>query len=102
MEYVLVLAVIVIAVLVFKDRPIMTMTFDDGKLTSQKGRIPVGFLSDCKEIAHKQPFSGKVKVYKNRFTTKLVFSKSVPSRVKQRIHNVYPFSGGSKKHGRRA
>lgn len=102
MEYVLVLAVIVISVLVFKDRPIMTLTFDNGKLTSQKGRIPVGFLSGCKDIAHKQPFSGTVKVYKNRFTTKLVFSKSVPSKVKQRIHNVYPYSGGTKKHGRRA
>ncbi|GAL13899.1 hypothetical protein JCM19233_4909 [Vibrio astriarenae] len=25
-----------------------------------------------------------------------MFSKSVPSKVKQRIHNVFPYSGGSK------
>lgn len=99
--YVILLA-IVIFILVFKDRPVMVLTFEDGKLTQQKGQIPNGFLAGCKDIAHKQPFSGKIKVYKNRFTTKLVFSKTVPSKVKQRIHNVFPYSGGSKKRGRRA
>ncbi|MDO6543966.1 DUF3634 family protein [Photobacterium sanguinicancri] len=101
MEYVIVLAVVV-AVFVFWDRPIMVIQFEDGELIKTKGSIPNGFLMGCKDIAHKQPFSGKVKVYKNRFTTKLVFSKSVPSKIKQRIHNVFPYSGGSKKHGRRA
>ncbi|PSW14829.1 DUF3634 domain-containing protein [Photobacterium sanctipauli] len=101
MEYVIVLAIIVF-VLVFWDRPIMVLTFEDGKLTQSKGNIPNGFLMGCKDIAHKQPFSGKIKVYKNRFTTKLVFSKSVPSKVKQRIHNVFPYSGNTKKRGKRA
>ncbi|MGF1834334.1 DUF3634 family protein [Photobacterium sanguinicancri] len=101
MEYVVVLAVVV-AVFVFWDRPIMVIQFEDGELIKTKGNIPNGFLMGCKDIAHKQPFSGKVKVYKTRFTTKLVFSKSVPSKIKQRIHNVFPYSGGSKKHGRRA
>ncbi|OAN17923.1 hypothetical protein A3K86_03120 [Photobacterium jeanii] len=101
MEYVIVLAVAV-AIFVFWDRPVMVLQFDNGELKKTKGNIPNGFLMGCKDIAHKQPFSGKIKVYKNRFTTKLVFSKSVPSKVKQRIHNVFPYSGGSKKHGRRA
>ncbi|KMV31020.1 DUF3634 family protein [Photobacterium swingsii] len=101
MEYVVVLA-IVVAVFVFWDRPVMVLQFEDGELTKSKGNIPNGFLMGCKDIAHKQPFSGKVKVYKTRFTTKLVFSKTIPSKVKQRIHNVFPHTGGSKKHGRRA
>lgn len=101
MEYVIVLAIVVF-ILVFKDRPIIALTFEDGKLTKQKGDIPNGFLIGCKDIAHKQPFSGHVKVYKNRFVTKLTFSKSVPSKVKQRINNVYPHTGGSKKRGKRA
>ncbi|KLV06890.1 MULTISPECIES: DUF3634 family protein [Photobacterium] len=102
MEYVIVLAIVVF-ILVFKDRPVMVMEFEDGKLTKQKGTIPAGFLNGCKDIAHKQPFSGKIKVYKNRFTTKLVFSKTVPAKVKQRVHNVFPYSGGSKKRsGKRA
>ena len=101
MEYVIVLAIIVF-ILVFKDRPIMVLTFEDGKLTKQKGQIPNGFLMGCKDIAQKEPFSGKIKVYKNRFKTKIVFSKTVPGKVKQRIHNVFPHNGGSKKRGRRA
>ncbi|MGF1726394.1 DUF3634 family protein [Photobacterium nomapromontoriensis] len=101
MEYVIVLAIVVF-ILVFKDRPIIVLTFEDGKLTKQKGDIPNGFLIGCKDIAHKQPFSGQVKVYKNRFVTKLTFSKTVPSKVKQRINNVYPHTGGSKKRGKRA
>lgn len=101
MEYVIVLAIIVIF-LVFKDRPVMVLKFEDGELTHSKGNIPNGFLIGCKDIAHKQPFSGKIKVYKNRFATKLVFSKTVPSKVKQRIHNVFPHTGAAKKRGRRA
>lgn len=101
MEYVIVLAIVVIF-LVFKDRPVMVLKFEEGELTHSKGNIPNGFLIGCKDIAHKQPFSGKIKVYKNRFATKLVFSKTVPSKVKQRIHNVFPHSGATKKRGRRA
>ncbi|ELR64549.1 hypothetical protein C942_02362 [Photobacterium marinum] len=101
MEFVILLAVAVF-ILVFIDRPVMVLKFENGKLTQSKGNIPNGFLMGCKDIAHKQPFSGKIKVYKNRFTTKLVFSKTVPAKVKQRIHNVFPYSGSTKKRGRRA
>ncbi|NVP03376.1 DUF3634 family protein, partial [Photobacterium damselae subsp. damselae] len=43
-----------------------------------------------------------VKVYKTRFQTKLVFSKQIPSKVKQRINNVFPHSINTKKQGKRA
>ena len=101
MWYVALLAVAVF-LLVFIDRPAMMLKFEDGKLVQQKGNIPRGFLMGCKDIAQKQPFSGKIKVYQTRFTTKLVFSKTVPSKVKQRIHNVFPHNGGSRKRGKRA
>ncbi len=74
MEYILVLAVVVIFI-VFKDRPIMVLKFENGELTKTKGDVPTGFQTSCKEIAHKTPFSGQIKVYKNRFTTKIDFSK---------------------------
>ncbi|MDX1301748.1 DUF3634 family protein [Photobacterium sp.] len=101
MEYVILLA-IAVAFLVFKDRPVIVLKFDNGELIHSKGNIPNGFLIGCKDIAHKYPFSGQVKVYKNRYTTKLVYSKSVPSKIKQRIHNIFPHSGSNKKQGRRA
>ncbi|GAL03575.1 DUF3634 family protein [Photobacterium aphoticum] len=102
MWYVILLVVAVCLLVFIIDRPAMLLKFEDGKLVQQKGNIPRGFLMGCKDIAQKQPFSGKIKVYNTRFNTKLVFSKTVPSKVKQRIHNVFPYSGGSRKRGKRA
>ncbi|KJF80910.1 DUF3634 domain-containing protein [Photobacterium angustum] len=101
MEYVLVLAVVVIFI-VFKDRPIMVLKFENGELIKTKGSVPTGFQTACKEIAHKTPFSGHIKVYKNRFTTKIDFSKDIPSKTKQRIRNVFPHSSHPTKKGKRA
>ncbi|KDM91434.1 DUF3634 family protein [Photobacterium galatheae] len=98
MEYVFLLAIAVL-ILVFKDRPVMVLIFEDGKLIKTKGHIPAGFLNSCKDIAHRAPFNGQIKVYKNRFTTKLIFSKDVPVNVKQKIRNVFPFASASKKAG---
>ncbi|QUJ68820.1 DUF3634 family protein [Photobacterium sp. GJ3] len=100
MEYVLLVAVAVL-ILVFKDRPVMVLQFEQGQLKQTKGNIPTGFLNGCKDIAHREPFTGKIKVYKNRFTTKLVFSKSVPAKVKQKIHNVFPFAVSNRKTGKK-
>ncbi|MCG3887140.1 DUF3634 family protein [Photobacterium leiognathi] len=101
MEYVIVLAVVVIFI-VFKDRPIMVLKFENGELTKTKGDVPTGFQTSCKEIAHKTPFSGQIKVYKNRFTTKIDFSKDIPGKIKQRIRNVFPHSSQPSKKGKRA
>jgi hypothetical protein len=101
MEYVLLLAVVVVF-LVFKDRPIMVLEFKNGELIKTKGQVPSGFKTACKEIAHKTPFSGRVKVYKTRFATKLDFSNTIPAKVKQRIKNVFPHNIYTSKRGKRA
>nr|WP_086938591.1 DUF3634 family protein [Thaumasiovibrio occultus] len=89
MWYLLILVVVVCA-FIFIDRPIILLKFEQGRITKSKGPIPKGFLTDCQDIGKKMPFDGVVKVYKNRFSTKLVFSKGIPSKVKQRIRNVFP------------
>jgi hypothetical protein len=89
MIYVLILAVAVF-LLVFIDRPIWNLSFKDGVLISHKGEIPHGFLKESQLIAKRTPFSGSVKVYKNRFKTKMVTSKSVPNKVKQQLHQHLP------------
>ncbi|PSU24618.1 DUF3634 domain-containing protein [Photobacterium phosphoreum] len=101
MEYVLLLAIVVVF-LVFKDRPIMVLEFKDGELVKTKGQVPTGFQTACRDIAHKTPFSGRVKIYKTRFTTKLDFSKNVPNKIKQRIKNVFPHNVPTSKRGKRA
>lgn len=90
MIYVLGVASILIFWLVFYDRPAIKMQFKEGKLVKQSGNIPHGFLMNCTEIANKNPFDGIVKVYINRHTKKLKFSKGVPGRIQQRIKNVFP------------
>lgn len=91
MIYVLVLAIAVFA-LVFIDRPIWVLTFKDGQLIGKKGEIPNGFLKESQILAKKNPFTGKVKVYKNRFKTKLVTSKGVPNKIKHQLHHALPSS----------
>ncbi len=89
MSYVLILAIAVF-ILVFLDRPIWRLSFKDGVLISHKGNIPHGFLKESQLIAKRAPFSGTVKVYKNRFKTRLVTSKSVPKKIKQQLHQHLP------------
>ncbi len=79
MEYVLLLAIVVVF-LVFKDRPIMVLEFKDGELIKTKGQVPTGFQIACRDIAHKTPFSGRVKVYKTRFCYKIRFFKKYPKQ----------------------
>ena len=101
MEYVLLLAIVVVF-LVFKDRPIMMLAFKDGELIKTRGKVPTAFQTACRDIAHKTPFSGRVKVYKTRYTTKLDFSNTIPNKVKQRIKNVFPHNISTSKTGKRA
>jgi len=93
MLYVVIVAALVIFWLVAVDRPKLKLEFKEGELTSHKGNLPHGFGHACKEIARKTPFSGVVKIYITRTGAKLIFSKSVPHKVQQRIRNVFPHQG---------
>lgn len=100
MLYVVIVAALVIFWLVAIDRPILKMEFKQGELTNHKGNLPQGFASICKEIAHKSPFDGVIKVYSTRSGAKLTFSKTIPAKVQQRIRNVFPHQG-FRSHGKR-
>jgi len=93
MLYVILIASIVIFWLVAVDRPVLKVTFSDGKITREKGHFPPSFKHNVVEIAERTPFSGELKVYQQRTGTKLVMSKQVPKKVQQRIRNVFPHQG---------
>ncbi|KGY13609.1 hypothetical protein NM22_04215 [Vibrio tubiashii] len=93
MLYVVIVASILIFWLVAVDRPILKVTFSDGKITREKGHFPPSFRHNVVEIAERTPFSGELKVYQQRTGTKLVMSKQVPKKVQQRIRNVFPHQG---------
>lgn len=93
MLWVILVAAIVIFWLVAVDRPRLKMVFKDGQIDKVKGHLPATFKHNCQEIGHRQPFSGELKVYSTRTGAKLVFSKGVPSKIQQRIRNVFPHQG---------
>ncbi|WP_163390976.1 DUF3634 family protein [Enterovibrio norvegicus] len=91
MEYFLAVSFIALFAFIAVDRPIVYIRFKDGEVTKTKGKVPHGFLHDCAEICKRTPFTGTVKVYRNRFkSAKLVLSKGIDSKVQQRIRNVFP------------
>ncbi|MDV7104362.1 DUF3634 family protein [Vibrio sp. TH_r3] len=102
MLYVIIVAALLIFWLVAVDRPKLTLRFVNGAIVDHKGNLPHGFAQNCKEIGHKTPFSGVVKVYTTRSGTKLKFSKNVPHKVQQRIRNVFPHQSPKSKHKKRA
>lgn len=93
MLYVVIVAALLVFWLVIADRPKLKLEFKDGELIKHKGNLPHGFGHACKEIAHKNPFSGVIKVYMTTSGAKLTFSKSVPHKIQQRIRNVFPHQG---------
>ncbi|PKF78046.1 DUF3634 domain-containing protein [Vibrio sp. vnigr-6D03] len=93
MLWLLLVAAIAIFWLIGVDRPKLKAEFRDGELATYKGHFPAGFKHNCLEIGHKTPFSGVVKVYSTRNGARLTFSKSIPSKVQQRIRNVFPHQG---------
>ncbi|MEF1291752.1 DUF3634 family protein, partial [Vibrio sp. M260118] len=66
MLYVVIVASILIFWLVAVDRPILKVTFSDGKITREKGHFPPSFRHNVVEIAERTPFSGELKVYQQR------------------------------------
>lgn len=102
MIYVVLIAVVVVFWLVAIDRPVLKVSFQDGKITKEKGHFPPSFRHNVLEIAHRTPFDGELKVYQQRTGTKLVMSKQVPKSVQQRIRNVFPHQGFRSKGNKKA
>ena len=101
MLYVVLIAAAIIFWLVAIDRPVLKVTFSEGKVVKEKGHFPPSFKHNVLEIAERTPFSGELKVYQHRSGTKLILSKKIPKKVQQRIRNVFPhqgFRGKGKKH----
>ncbi|WP_070963425.1 DUF3634 family protein [Vibrio sonorensis] len=101
MLYVILIAAIVIFWLVAVDRPVLKVKFQGGCIVEVKGHFPPKFKHNVTEIGEVTPFDGVIKVYQQRQGTKLVFSKQVPKKVRQRIRNVFPHQGFRKTKGQK-
>ncbi|NOH47036.1 DUF3634 family protein [Vibrio rotiferianus] len=101
MLYVILIAAVVIFWLIAVDRPVLKVNFDKGNLTKVKGHIPPSFKHNLQDIAEHFPFDGQLKVYSQRTGMRLVFSKQVPKKVRQRIRNVFPHQGFKSSKGKK-
>ncbi|USD66539.1 DUF3634 family protein [Vibrio sp. SCSIO 43136] len=93
MLWVLLVAIVVVIWLVGVDRPVLKVTFEEGKITSFKGHFPPAFKHNCHDIGQRSSVTGEFKVYNTRNGAKLKFSKAIPNSVQQRIRNVFPHQG---------
>jgi hypothetical protein len=80
----------VIVVLVIVKRPIASLHFVEGQLTTQSGTLTLGFINDVKDIASRSHLTGTIKVVKYKGSHALRFSHQIPENIQQRIRNIYP------------
>ncbi|MGR5070029.1 MULTISPECIES: DUF3634 family protein [Vibrio] len=93
MLYVILIAAVVIFWLIAVDRPVLKVSFENGRMSKVKGHLPPSFKHNLQDIAEHDPFNGEMKVYSQRTGMRLAFSKDVPKKVQQRIRNVFPHQG---------
>lgn len=95
-------AMVLIYFLVFFDRPTAKFVFKDGEHEKFTGKLAGGIIREFKDLAKKNDVSGTIKVYKRKSGDKLVFSKSIKSKIQQRFRNVYPHHVSNNKNKKRA
>jgi hypothetical protein len=73
--------------------PQFVLEFSGGQVTVVEGRAPRTFTQDCQEIAREHQIrDGWVAAVGPRDQTRLVFSRSLPDSIRQRLRNAWSFS----------
>lgn len=62
-----------------------------GKLVVKRGSVSPRFLAQAKQILHQDPVRGRILGQRDGNGVRLVFSRSIPEPVAQRLRNVFPY-----------
>jgi hypothetical protein len=62
-----------------------------GKVLVKRGTVPAHFLAQAKQILHQDPVRGRILGQRDGGGVRLVFSRSIPEPVAQRLRNVFPY-----------
>lgn len=62
-----------------------------GKVLVKRGSVSARFLAQAKQILHQDPVRGRILGQRDGNGVKLVFSRSIPEPVAQRLRNVFPY-----------
>lgn len=63
-----------------------------GKLVVKRGSVPPRFLAQAKQILQQDPVRGRILGQRDGNGVRLVFSRSIPEPVAQRLRNVFPYA----------
>lgn len=62
-----------------------------GKVVVKRGSVSPRFLAQAKQILQQDPVRGRILGQREDNGVKLVFSRSIPEPVAQRLRNVFPY-----------
>lgn len=62
-----------------------------GKVVVKRGSVSPHFLAQVKQILRQDPVRGRILGQRDGGGVRLVFSRSIPEPVAQRLRNVFPY-----------
>ncbi|MCE9945690.1 DUF3634 family protein [Aeromonas rivipollensis] len=62
-----------------------------GKVQVKRGSVPPRFLAQAKQILQQEPVRGRILGQRDGNGVRLVFSRSIPEPVAQRLRNIFPY-----------
>lgn len=62
-----------------------------GKVLVKRGSVSARFLAQAKQILQQDPVRGRILGQRDGNGVKLVFSRSIPEPVAQRLRNIFPY-----------
>lgn len=71
--------------------PLFDLRLAHGKLTMQKGKVPPAFITQLEQILKRESLRGRIRGVRDGDGVRLVFSRSIPEPIAQRVRNVFPY-----------
>ncbi|WP_349918686.1 DUF3634 family protein [Aeromonas veronii] len=62
-----------------------------GKVVVKRGSVPPRFLTQAKQVLQHDPVRGRILGQRDGNGVRLVFSRSIPEPVAQRLRNIFPY-----------
>ena len=62
-----------------------------GKVVVKRGSVPPRFVTQATQILHHEPVRGRILGLRDGNGVRLVFSRSIPEPVAQRLRNIFPY-----------
>ncbi len=62
-----------------------------GKVVVKRGSVPPRFLAQAKQVLQQDPVRGRILGQRDGGGVRLVFSRSIPEPVAQRLRNIFPY-----------